>query len=137
MDCGETGATHGRRRARTAPVESSPKRRACFPQPARRSRVHGVLPIGPRALPIRHPDAVPLPARGGTEVPRAARLPCLTFVSTTAVCERRSSLGLLIDWIQNQCHGAGELVPFRLLGRELSTPGRRQAVEPSPLAFAR
>src|SRR5215831_8309260 len=135
VDCTEPGAARSRRRARTAPVASSPTRRAYSPLPVRGCPVHGVLPIGPRPRSIRHPGAVRLPLPGESEVLRAARLPFQAVVSTNAACERRSSLRLLIAWIQNQRHGAGEGVPFRVLGRELLTPERRQAIEPRPLAF--
>src|SRR2546423_1201488 len=135
MDCGELGAVRSQRRARGAPASSSPTRRECFPSPVRGYPAHGVPPSGPHPLLIRRFAAVPLPLASGTEAPRAVRLPCQTFVSTSAICERRSSSRLLIDGIQNQCHGAGEGGPFRLLGRKLSTPERRQTIEPGPLAF--
>src|SRR3989442_2863485 len=137
MDCGELGAARRWRRARPAPVASSPTPRERSPRPPRGSPTRGVPPIGPRPLSIHLLHArPPLPA-DGTEVPRAAPLPWRTFASTNAVCARRSSLRLLIDWIQNQRHGAGERVPFRLRGRELSTPERREAIEPGPLTFVR
>src|SRR5258707_14032039 len=137
MDCGELGAARGRRRARAAPLASSPTRRECFPPPERGCPIHGVLPIGPRPLSIHLLHALPLLPSGGTAAPRATRLPCQTFVSANAVYERRNSLCLLIDWVQNQRHGTAEGVPFRLLGRELSTPERRQAIEPGALTFVR
>src|SRR5439155_14806074 len=105
--------------------------------PLRGCPAHGVLPIGPRLLLIRHPDAVPLLPPGGTEVPHAVLLPCQSVASANAACERRSSLRLLIDSIQDQCHGAGESLPLRSFGRELFAPERRQAIEPGPLAFRR
>src|SRR5262249_7033719 len=44
---------------------------------------------------------------------------------------------IMIDRVQNQYHGAGKGIPFRSLRRELSAPGRRQAIEPGPLALRR
>src|SRR5205814_7520497 len=111
--------------------------RECFPPRVRGCPAHGMLPIAPRPLAIHILAAVPLLPPSGIEVPRVARLPCQIFVSTNAACERRSSLRFLIDWIQNQCHGAREGLPLRSFGRELTTPERRQAIEPGRLAFVR
>src|SRR5688572_6900715 len=122
---------------RAAPASSIPTPPECPPPPESGCLVPGARSTEPRPPPIRPLDAVPLPLPGGTEVPHAVRLPCRTFVSTNAMSERRVSLRLLIDWLQNQCHCTGESIPFRLFGSELFTPGRRQAIELRPLTFPR
>src|SRR5947208_25400 len=137
MDCGELGAARRRRHAPPAPVASNPKPREHSPRPEPSCPTRGVPPIGPRPLSIHLLHGLPLLPLSGTEAPRAARIPCQTFVSTNVVFERRSSLCLLIDWVQNQRHRAAEGVPFRLLSHEMSTPEPRQAIEPGALTFVR
>jgi hypothetical protein len=69
----------------------------------------------------------------GLTIGRAHR--AAIVVSTIAACEGRGSWRLLVHGIQNQCHGVGEGVPLRSLGRELFTAEACQPVEPGPLAF--
>src|SRR5580704_12787961 len=45
------------------------------------------------------------------------------------------SWSLLIDWIQDQSHGAGERLPLRLFADQLFPPERREAIVAGALAF--
>src|SRR4051812_22815637 len=54
--------------------------------------------------------------------------------SRTAWGRIRSSIALA-GWIQDQSHGAGERLPFRLFGKELFPAERREAIVLGPFSL--
>src|ERR1700733_14567807 len=119
--------------ARVVRLLSTYTRRVCPPVrepgfPTRGGRLETLL-----LRPALAPGARRPPPPGGTGAPLAARLPCPDAASTPLICERTMSWRLLIPWIQDQSHGAGEYLPFGLLACKLLAPQSRKAIEPGTL----
>src|SRR5216684_2750907 len=128
----------GRRSASLAPVVpgiSTSTWRGCLPAVRQRFPSRGGRPALLLRSPILLLDGLPLPHRDGTVVRRGVQLPCGGARSTSATCEKKRSLSLLIYWVQNQSHGAGERLPLRVFGCELFAPERCEAIILGALAF--
>src|SRR4030095_5913508 len=69
--------------------------------------------------------------------PPAAPVPCAGAAATTEPCGGGLSSRLLGGRIEQQTHGAGERVPFRLLGDQLLPAFRSDAIVAGTLALVR
>src|SRR5262245_23340313 len=87
------------------------------PRPGCQDRV--VQPAWPARPSTLLPGVDLPPLRGETGVPLEDRLLCVAAAATTAASEIQRAWSLLGHWLEQQAHGSGEGVPFRLLGDQL------------------
>src|SRR5689334_16576699 len=91
-DYGGFAAVRIRHLAQVLPAVSSPTPRECSPPPKQGFPAPGAPPTWLPALTTPLHGAVPLPLAGEIEVPRAARLSCLTVAGSNPACGKKNSL---------------------------------------------
>src|SRR5688572_15389142 len=103
---------------------------ARVPPPVRASRCpdRAAPPTTPLPRRGRRSGVRRLPRRGGTPVLRGAARRASGGAATIGACERRRSWDVLFGRLQQQAHGTGERIPFRLLRHQLPAPFRRNPV---------